>query len=319
MSSEGMEIRLGKPEDVPELIEMCRWFTSSPFQFDDRLEGVAGGFEPAFGREMLRSPSTITYVCTERQHITGFIAFHPLSPISEHAGKRIANILLLVVHPEHQGQGIGSSLVKKALSHLQALRVDMVTVGTDLYNIPALQVYVSHGFFPRLAWHIFRFYYDHETTTSPLVRPLTLAEIPSFEPYFSRPLSLLKDTHINRETLRNYLIEKWKSQIAKGKMLTLGYCPNDTPTALITIQRDPLSEQTLQTSKPVYKIVDILSLPHAEKHTILHLLHDATQRFSASLMEIWLDAAENQLIQQAEEAGFRLAYSGINLHAYFTK
>lgn len=313
-----MEIRLARPDEIPFLVEMCRWFTTSPFQFDDRLEGIAGGFEPAFGREMLHSPSTVTYVARDGE-IVGFIAFHPLSPISEYAGKRIGNILLLVVKPEHQGKGIGKTLVKKALHHLRNLQIELVTVGTDLYNIPALQVYTSQGFFPRLVWHIFRFYYDQEFSLSPFVRPLSLQEISPFVPYFSRPLSLLKDKILNREALRTYLVDKWKNQIAQGKLFCLGYCPNDTPVALLTVQQDSLAEKTLQTPKPVYKILDLLLLPQAERETLITLLRDVSARFPASLVEIWIDAEQNDTIQVVEEAGFRLAYSGITLHALLEK
>ncbi|URA10703.1 GNAT family N-acetyltransferase [Thermospira aquatica] len=321
-----MEIRLAKPDETNELIEMCRWFTTSPFQFDDRLEGVSSGFEPIFAKNMLLSPSTITYVATESQKILGFIAFHPLSPISEHAGKRIANILLLVVRPENQNQGIGGSLVDRALSHLSNLQVDIVTVGTDLYNIPALQVYTSRGFYPRLVWHIFR-YYDllpkdkkelpsQTTSLSANIRPLSLNEIQPFEESFSRPLSLLRDKYVHKSSLRKYLIEKWKSQINQAKLFCLGYCINDRPIALITIQQDTLSEQTLKTEKPVYRILDVLTLPSTELSILRSLLQEMTVRFSASLLEIWIDATENLLIQTIEDAGFRLAYSGINLHAY---
>ncbi len=321
-----MEIRLAKPAETNELIEMCRWFTTSPFQFDDRLEGIAGGFEPIFAKNMLSSPSTVTYVATEEQKILGFIAFHPLSPISEHAGKRIANILLLVVRPEHQNKGIASSLVDKALAHLANLQVEIVTVGTDLYNISALQVYTSRGFYPRLVWHIFRHYdvpsTDQKTfpsrklSLSPYVRPLSLPEIQPFEESFSRPLSLLRDKYINKPTLRKYLIEKWKSQISQGKLSCLGYCINDRPVGLVTLQQDTLGEQTLKTEKPIYRVLDVLALPGVDLPTIGTLLQDVPIRFSASLIEIWVDADQNLLIQTIEEAGFRLAYSGINLHAY---
>lgn len=316
-----MEIRLAKLDEIPQLVEMCRWFTTSPFQFDDRLEGIAGGFEPIFGKEMLHSPSTITYVATEKE-VIGFIAFHPLSPISEYAGKRIGNILLLVVRPEHQGKGIGTSLVKKAIQHLQNLQVEIITVGTDLYNISALQVYTSQGFFPRLAWHIFRFYDDqhHQSfSLSPSVRPLGIQEISPFIPLFSRPLSLLRDKNLTRDTLRSYLIEKWKNQLSQGKLSCLGYCENDVPIGLLTIQQDTLAEKTLSTPKPVYKILDLLLLPQAEKNILITMLHDAIARFSSSLIEIWIDADKNDLIQIVEEAGFRLAYSGITLHAYLKK
>jgi len=311
-----MAIRLVRSDELPVLLEMCHWFTTSPFQFDDRLDGVAGGFEPAFGKEMLYSPSTISYVDEENTTIRGFISFHPLSPLSEQAGKRIGNILLLVVRPEHRGKGIAKTLVQRCLDYLRNLRVDIVTVGTDLYNIPALQVYTSQGFYPRLAWHIFRFYYDHEGTSSPLVRPLSINELSPFEPLFSRPLSLLKDTHIQTTNLRSYLVEKWKNQLAQGRLFCLGYCPHDSPQALLTLQQDSLAEKTLKTQKPVYKILDVIALPKTGNEAYHTLLRDAVTRFPASLVELWVDATNTNLIQCAEEAGFRLAYSGISLHAY---
>jgi len=85
------------------------------------------------------------------------------------------------------------------------------------------------------------------------------------------------------------------------------------------VQQDSLAEKTLQTPKPVYKILDLLLLPQAERETLITLLQDVSARFPASLVEIWIDAEQNDTIQLVEEAGFRLAYSGITLHALLEK
>lgn len=55
----------------------------------------------------------------------------------------------LVVHPEHQGRGIGAALLDAGLAHLFATGCAEVLLWVDADNTPALELYRSRGFAPR--------------------------------------------------------------------------------------------------------------------------------------------------------------------------
>jgi GNAT superfamily N-acetyltransferase len=74
----------------------------------------------------------------------GFVSF------TIDADKRIGEIGLNAVHPDHAGHGIGSLLYRRAMARMKALGAELVTVGAgnDPSHAPARRAYEKAGFGP---------------------------------------------------------------------------------------------------------------------------------------------------------------------------
>lgn len=82
------------------------------------------------------------YVATVDGHIIGFVTFS-LNP-----EKKIGEIGLNAVHPEHAGQGIGTALYEFVIAEMRQAGMKLATVGTggDPSHMPAQRAYRKVGF-----------------------------------------------------------------------------------------------------------------------------------------------------------------------------
>ncbi|MGA2142630.1 MAG: GNAT family N-acetyltransferase [Brevinematales bacterium] len=231
--------------DIPELIELSRLFETSPYSFDRHIKSISSFTYPAFAYDMLLAPASETVVAQENDKLTGFITFSLNLSLSNVSGRKTANILLLAVDPGFRGRGIGKILVEKALERLSGSGVKTVTVGTDLYNYPAMQVYESSGFHFRMGWHIFRHYRTGEgvpggVRINPDIVPPEGPEIESFLRNLSRPVSLLKEKKYNKTALMDYLTDNARRNIYKGKSKCFIYRAGSKPAGFINITTDDI-------------------------------------------------------------------------------
>lgn len=111
----------------------------------------------ALGRADAEQAELLASVCdTTSQHrvyvaliddvIIGFVTF------SLDIEKRIGEIGLNAVHPDHAGRGIGTELYNFAIDQMRqsGMRVATVGVGGDASHIPARRAYEKAGFGPSL-------------------------------------------------------------------------------------------------------------------------------------------------------------------------
>ena len=75
-------------------------------------------------------------------HVIGFVTFS-LNP-----KKKIGEIGLNAVHPEHAGQGVGTALYEFAIAEMRKAGMKLATVGTggDTSHMPAHRAYRKVGF-----------------------------------------------------------------------------------------------------------------------------------------------------------------------------
>jgi len=86
------------------------------------------------------------YVGVIDNEIVGFVSF------SLDAEKRIGEIGLNAVHPDHAGRGIGTTLYSFAIDHMKRSGMLLATVGVggDPSHVPARRAYEKAGFGPSL-------------------------------------------------------------------------------------------------------------------------------------------------------------------------
>ena len=85
-------------------------------------------------------------VVTIRDEIVGFVSF------TIDAEKRIGEIGLNAVRPEHAGRGIGTEMYERVLARMKELGMAVATVGTggDPSHAPARRAYEKAGFGPAI-------------------------------------------------------------------------------------------------------------------------------------------------------------------------
>jgi ribosomal protein S18 acetylase RimI-like enzyme len=314
-----MNLRKALPSDFIDLIELSKLFETSPFSFDKRMTGLSPNFTPAFAEEMLKKKDTISLVAEDNKEIKGFIAFCLNERISQAAEIKIGNILLLSVNKDYRGRGLGRFLVENAVKLLFNYGANIITVGTDIYNIPAINVYEECGFRTRFCWHIFRYYRDFGTSGVGLQEEIELLNpyaLDKFKLNFNRPVSLLYEKSVNKEILRDYLFEGFRRKILKGETISLQYEKNGKSVAMINIIKDELANKSLGGSVVIYRICDLIVLDEAKGEGIeTLLLKDTIARLhDFSAIEIWTSVEDTELINGIERAGFELSYTGVSLH-----
>jgi putative acetyltransferase len=128
-----MEIRAEKPEDIEAIrrINIAAFDGQSEANLVDQLRGIA---------------STSSFVAVEFEHVVGHIFFSPVTISGNYADDPgFLGLAPVAVLPDHQGQGIGSFLIRHGLTECARLGFKAVVVlGSPTY-------YRRFGFIPAQA------------------------------------------------------------------------------------------------------------------------------------------------------------------------
>jgi ribosomal protein S18 acetylase RimI-like enzyme len=316
-----MTIRQAEEKDIPRLIELSYLFDYSPFTVDKKFRELSPDFFPAFADEMIRKKSSVSIVADGDDGIIGYLTVGLNEALSKAIGKKIGNIYLLAVEPSYRDKGIGRFLVDKGCGVLFTYGADLITVGTDLYNIPAIHVYESCGFRSAMFWHIYRYYPDtprDPEKVSDSIDLISMHSLNQYLPYLERPVSLLRDRKIPQERLMGYISEQFLKKSMGENETVLEYRDNGRSLGMIHLTLDKLSMNTLSVDTPIYKVSDLI-VPDGNAGTDIgeKLLRDIQNRMGDYLlMEMWVEPSQTRLIESLEKTGFHLVYSGVSLHRW---
>lgn len=320
-----MEIKIVSKNNLEEMLNLCKNFKTSPFTFDKEYILLSPDKEiyPEMAKRLINSPYSISIGVYNDNNLIAFITVSVNPKLSNMVGKKLGNILLLVVDPAFQNKGLGKQLVKKGLELLESMGVELITVSTDIYNTKAIRVYESNGFKFHMAWHIMRNYITSPSTSiehSKLIVPLkNIKTLSKFYHNLERPFPLLYENSLNRDYVKSYIFENLIRQITNGEVMALGFKSNKKNQVILTYQYDIISQNTLNTNKKVLKILDIMFSPELsekEKEETIHILLDDLKKrnLDACLIEMWVRAENQDMIKILQKDGFLLAYTGIYLH-----
>ncbi len=319
-----MEIKIATDKDYKELLSLCDQFKTSPFYFDKDLLNLSDNkIHPYFAEKMLLSPYSTSIILKNENLICGFITVGVNTAISNLTGVKIGNIILLVVKPEYRGRGYGKLLIQSGIKFLNNYGIKLITVGTDIYNIPAIKDYEDSGFRFQMGWHIMRYFARDNILANKInenIEPLETPKILSnFYKNFKRPLSLLKERCINPEIVKSYLFEQLIRNLYQNKIFSLCYKKKEEIIGIINFHYDEITENTISTGKRVIKILDLLisdKLDEKERLAIKSsLIKELKKRFfNTFLIEMWVDAEDQENIKILERNNFFLSYSGVYLH-----
>jgi GNAT superfamily N-acetyltransferase len=198
-----MEIDFFRNTDYAELEHLTkRSFALSAYTVDRHLPRALYGevFFQTVATRALHENSNSCLVARRKGQTLGYIIYGVDPELSKKFNYTLATIILFCVDTAVRGQGVGRRLLERAIGLLKSRGVDLLTVGTDSNNLPALTLYQRAGFVTRLTWGAWRLYPDFPVP--PLHVSLRISQWNGEEPaldlcrHIERPLSYFRDARL---------------------------------------------------------------------------------------------------------------------------
>jgi GNAT superfamily N-acetyltransferase len=198
-----IEIDFFRNEDYETLALLTkRSFALSAYTVDRHLPRALYGevFFQTVATRALRENSNACLVARRKGVPLGYIIYGVDIELSKKFGYTLATIILFCVDEASHGQGVGRRLLLRAIDLLKSRGVDLLTVGTDANNLPALTLYQRAGFVTRLTWGAWRLYPDFPSL--PVRSPFRVAQWSGEEQalqlcrHVDRPISYFRDSNI---------------------------------------------------------------------------------------------------------------------------
>jgi ribosomal protein S18 acetylase RimI-like enzyme len=157
------DIRPFKPGDLPALQRIRRAAFAPVFRSFAEIVGTPIA-DIAFAEADAEQARLLDSICTSGsghhlwvvtlgEKIVGFVS------CTIDTDRRIGEIGLNAVHPDHAGQGVGTEMYRHVITRMKELGMAIVTVGTgdDPSHAPARRAYEKAGFGPAIpSVHLYR-------------------------------------------------------------------------------------------------------------------------------------------------------------------
>lgn len=257
-------------------------------------------------------------------HAVGFLIYGAHAEYSKVTGKKIGSIILLAVDKKYQGRyNIADTLLKYLFKLYKKYNFDVITVGTDLNNIPATVLYQKNAFRPVLYWSTFRYYYSDRTKKKENFN-YTINErktlLKKYHGLFKRPVSLLFDNRIEasiRKRLVQYNRDVIQKEIKERKILLFEVIKNKKKQAFFTIVREKVSDII---GMDFYRLNDLVFCikDKSKYHGIISdICCFIKKKFkTVECLEIFLKADDWTLIEALNKSGFILVHHAVTLHKF---
>ena len=140
MEKQLIQIRDASSEDVPMLCALLGILFRQEADFAPDSEKQSRALHT-----ILRNPTVGRLYCAEvKGAVVGMVSI--LFSVSTAEGGPVAWMEDLIVHPEHQSQGLGQKLTKRAIEGARAAGCTRITLLTDATNSSAISFYEQNGF-----------------------------------------------------------------------------------------------------------------------------------------------------------------------------
>jgi GNAT superfamily N-acetyltransferase len=127
-------------DDIPKLCDLLTILFTQEIDFQPDRDKQSEGL-----RKIIECPQTgRIFVLRDRTTVIGMVNL--LFTVSTALGGRVAILEDMVVHPDHRGNGAGSTLIQDAIEFAKASGCLRITLLTDRTNAPAILFYQRHGF-----------------------------------------------------------------------------------------------------------------------------------------------------------------------------
>ncbi len=253
----------------------------------------------------------------------GYIIYGAEAGYSKILEKKIGTIILLAVKKEYRTKyKIAKKLIQYVLNIMKKHQFDIVSVGTDMDNLPALISYIHQGFIPILSWSTYRAYLKKIKLQNLFeissIEPTNIKMISKFIKQLNRPISLLLDKTINDDkkiSLNRFVKEKIRDNIQKSRINLYAVKNGHNTIAFFTIEKK--DDITKITDKIFWRINDIIFLNKQEDENI-----DAVKSIfsyfhnEVDILEIFVSMNDWSKIRYLIQGGFIPVHNAITLHKY---
>ena len=135
-----MEFAIATPDDIPGLCELLGELFVQETEFAPDPAVQARGLAVIIGDTSVGE----ILLARESESVTAMVSL--LYTVSTALGAKVALLEDMVVSQRHRGQGIGGSLLKRAIAHAKAQGCRRITLLTDRDNSRARSLYAREGF-----------------------------------------------------------------------------------------------------------------------------------------------------------------------------
>lgn len=137
-----MRIRAATQDDIPALAGLLSILFAQEAEFqpdpDTQIRGLT---------EIIKNPDVgVILVADQGNALVGMVNL--LFTVSTALGGRVAVLEDMVVCPDARGSGVGTSLLKEAISFAKSRDCKRITLLTDHDNLAAQEFYRQNGFVP---------------------------------------------------------------------------------------------------------------------------------------------------------------------------
>jgi len=345
-----MEIDFFRNEDYNALADLTkRSFALSAYTVDRHLPRPLRGevFFQTVVTRALRENSNACLVARKRDVPLGYIIYGVDLDLSKKFGVTLATIILFCVDEAHRRQGVGRNLLARAIGLLKSRGVELLTVGTDCNNLPALTLYQQAGFMTRLTWGAWRLYPGFVPEAAMSAQPTSLTSLTPyanglrFIPWtgeenalelcrqIERPLSYFRDSRLPLRGLvhlRKLLAANLRKDIEDQSTSALiasgtGFW-GERPLGLLAYEEEGAIEKFYNLEgieKRVYRVSDVIIARNARGQGIASRL---VQNFCAQALpgafyiEAWAAADDWAAMNVLVKNYFRPAHIAVVLHLW---
>ena len=137
---QNIKIRIAEESDVSELVLLLTILFSQEADFHPNASKQEKGLK------MIINNASYGHivVATMSQKIVGMVNL--LYSVSTSEGSRVALLEDMVIHPEYRSYGIGTTLLKEAITFSKEQGCKRITLLTDFDNEKAINFYAKQGF-----------------------------------------------------------------------------------------------------------------------------------------------------------------------------
>lgn len=302
-------------------------FDLTSFSTDREMDGEKARLIPweVWCRPVLLSEKKkYCIVAAAGRKAAGFIIYGAHAEYSRVLGRKAGSIILMAVEKKFRGKyRIAPHLIDHVMNIFRKNRVGLVTVGTDLDNLPALTGYINHGFRPVLSWVTLRRHLgkpEEDTDPSLLLEPARRP--PSSDRLFdARPNPYLLDHKLppaEKRRLKRHCDKSVREEIRHGRLNAYQLVSPEGAGAFVTVKKEEQISGIL--GKGFYRINDLHFFPAEQEHRVslmkgmLPLLNGIYP--DLGVLEVFVRANDRMLLNILIRSGFNLVHHAVNLHCH---